>query len=200
VLPHLGATGHTLQHAIRDKPGAAPDRFLPGYDYLLIDVQGRQAVMALGSRQTTATPQGDVTDEYWYSGDKEMLHLRNGRIQKLVGATTEWRDSRGSPPPWASLQAGQPAKVWLRERDEMPHYRYAIQDRISTQAIAAAPSGRHLQNQPVQWVQDHIETTNPQGQRWSFEQLFALQGKQVIYSEQCISPELCLRLRLRLKP
>jgi hypothetical protein len=186
--------GHTLQHAISGKPNTAQGVFLPGYDYLLIDVQGRQAVMALGKRQMATTPDGDVTDEYWYSGDKEMLHLRNGRIQKLLGTPTEWRDSRGQPPAWANLQAGQAASPWLRERDEMPHFRYGIQDRINTQAVATAPAGRSLANQPVQWVQDSVVTTDPQGQRWAFEQHFALQNNRVVYSEQCISPQLCLRL------
>lgn len=188
--------GETLHHAIHGPQSKG--QFLPGYDYLLIDLQGRQAVMALGARQTTATPQGDVTDEYWYSGNKEMLHLRDGRIQKLLGATTEWRDSRGQPPSWASLQAGQPATPWRRERDEMPHYRYGLEDRISTQAISEPPPDKRpaaaQTNAPLRWVQDTVQSVTPQGQRWTFEQYFALQHNRVVYSEQCISPQLCVRL------
>lgn len=193
TLSYLGPVGGTLNHAIYGSESKG--QFLPGYEYLLIDLPGRQAVMALGTRHTTATPDGEVTDEYWYSGNKEMLHLRNGRVQKLLGATTEWRDTRSKPPAWASLQAGQAPTLWTRERDEMPHYRYSLQDRISTQALSQVPAVQAPVSGPsVRWVQDTVNAISPQGQPWAFTQYFALQNNRVVFSEQCISPQLCLRL------
>lgn len=191
VLPAFGPLGDAIHHAVH---GSEPKgQFLPGFEYLLMDLEDRQAVMVLGTRRTTATPSGEVVDEYWYSGNREMLHLRDGRIQTLLGATTEWRETRGQPPQWASLQPGQPPTPWLRERDEMPHYRYGIQDRIDTQVMTEPPpdGGKHP---ALRWIQDDIQTTTREGQPWAFQQRFALQNHRVVYSEQCISPALCLRL------
>jgi hypothetical protein len=199
LLKQFGATGEMLDYAITPskKPQLGP--LLPGHEYLMVEVNGRQVILALGQRKTTPSPNGDVVDEYWYSASREMMHLRNGRLHVIMGMHTEWRDNRSTPPAWSALQAQGEAAQWLRTRDEMPYYRFGIQDRIRTQALAhapiAAPAGLPTQGNAIVWAQDHIETTTPKGHRWVYTQNFALAANQVIYSEQCISPELCLRLQ-----
>jgi hypothetical protein len=199
LLKQFGATGEMLDYAITPskKPQLGP--LLPGHEYLMVEVNGRQVILALGQRKTTPSPNGDVVDEYWYSASREMMHLRNGRLHVIMGMHTEWRDNRSTPPAWSALQAQGQAAQWLRTRDEMPYYRFGIQDRIRTQALAhapiAAPAGLPTQGNAIVWAQDHIETTTPKGHRWVYTQNFALAANQVIYSEQCISPELCLRLQ-----
>jgi hypothetical protein len=47
----------------------------------------------------------------------------------------------------------------------------------------------------VLWVQDQVKATKPDGTPWTYTQRFALENKQVVYSEQCISPALCFRFR-----
>jgi hypothetical protein len=172
---------------------------LPDHEYLLAEINGRQVILVLGQRKTTPSPNGDVVDEHWYSASREMMHLRNGRLHVIMGMHTEWRDNRSTPPAWSALQAQGQAAQWLRTRDEMPYYRFGIQDSIRTQALAhapiAVPAGLPTQGHDIRWAQDHIETTTPKGHRWVYTQNFALAANQVIYSEQCISPELCLRLQ-----
>jgi hypothetical protein len=199
LLKQFGATGETLGYAITPskKPQFGP--LLPGYEYLLAEINGRQVILVLGQRKTTPSPNGDVVDEHWYSASREMMHLRNGRLHVIMGMHTEWRDNRSTPPAWSALQAQGQAAQWLRTRDEMPYYRFGIQDSIRTQALAhapiAVPAGLPTQGHDIRWAQDHIETTTPKGHRWVYTQNFALAANQVIYSEQCISPELCLRLQ-----
>lgn len=199
LLKQFGATGETLGYAINPSKKSQLGPLAPGHEYLLAEVNGRQVILALGQRKTTPSSNGDVVDEYWYSASREMMHLRNGRLHVIMGMHTEWRDNRSTPPAWSALQAQGQAAQWQRTRDEMPYYRFDIQDRIRTQALAhppvAVPSGLPTQGHAIRWAQDHIETTTPKGHRWVYTQNFALAANQVIYSEQCISPELCLRLQ-----
>ena len=199
LLKQFGATGETLGYAITPKKKSQLGPLVPGHEYLLAEVNGRQVILALGQRKTTPSADGDVVDEYWYSASREMIHLRNGRLHVIMGMHTEWRDNRSTPPAWSALQAQGQAAQWQRTRDEMPYYRFDIQDRIRTQALAhppgAVPEGLPTQGHAIRWAQDHIETTTPKGYRWVYTQNFALAANQVIYSEQCISPELCLRLQ-----
>lgn len=203
VLPQFGALGDTWRYAV-SKPPATFGQFKPGHEYMLIETDGRQVVVALGERTTSASAQGETVDEYWYSANREMLHLRNGRLHTVLGMTTEWRGQSATPPTWTALLAhGQPHS-WSRTRDEMPHYRYGITDRIVTQPVPAGPRSASASlptaGRPVRWVQDQIETLTPQGQRWSFTQHFAVAHNQVVYSEQCIAPGLCLRIQHKLLP
>lgn len=201
VLPHFGPVGDAMR-SIVDSQTPAIGPLQADYEYLQIEVNGRRILVALGSRHTSLTAQGNVTDEYWYSGSREMLHLRNGRLHTAWGLNTEWRDNRSSPPSWASLSSTDHAIAWVRTRDEMPHYRYGIQDRITSQRLKSAPPSAPaaLSTTPsaVTWFQDHISTTTATGQSWVYPQHFALLDQQLVYSEQCIAPHLCLKLtRLR---
>lgn len=200
VLKPFGATGETLGYAITPHQKQKQNvSLLPGHEYLSVEVKGRQVILVLGQRKTTPSPQGDVVDEYWYSASREMMHLRNGRLHVVMGMHTEWRDNRSTPPTWSALLTTSDAAQWLRTRDEMPYYRFGIQDHIRTQALAkppvALPAGLPTPGQDIRWTQDQIETTTPKGERWVYTQYFALAANQVVYSEQCISPELCLRLQ-----
>jgi len=47
----------------------------------------------------------------------------------------------------------------------------------------------------VRWVEDQVKSTKADGTPWTYTQRFALENKQVVYSEQCISPALCFRFR-----
>ncbi|MEY4754666.1 MAG: hypothetical protein RJA44_2341, partial [Pseudomonadota bacterium] len=51
----------------------------------------------------------------------------------------------------------------------------------------------------LRWVRDDVESTRPDGSRWSYQQWFALgewQGRwQVLWSLQCTAPHWCLELQ-----
>ena len=180
----LGATARSMWGA-----DVRWDRLSDERDYLLLRVQGRDAVMALGERL------GPGPDEHWFSAQREWLHLRGGRIQAVGGMTNEWRGQKAQPPAWAQVDAG-PVR-WERTRDVMPHYRFGVRDGVLTQAVAAPASGWHPQAQPQadwRWYQDEVSSTDAAGQPWVFRQLFAVSQGRVVYSEQCIAPQWCFQM------
>lgn len=165
------------------------DRLADDRDYLLLRVQGRDAVMALGERS------GNAPDEHWFSAQREWLQLRGGRIQAVLGMTHEWRGLRGQAPEWSRVDAG--AVQWVRERDEMPHYRHGVSDKVTTRVAQAPASGLHPQLRPQpdwHWYEDEVTTTDASGRPWVFGQRFALAQGRVVYSEQCIAPQWCFQM------
>jgi hypothetical protein len=165
---------------------------VPGIPYLSVKAHGNQAYMALGYRDVLVQNGKSVLEDTWYSGQQEMLVLRDGRIHRVIGMTHEWRRQESQPPAWASVQA-QPTR-WQRQRDVMPGYRIAVRDVIETRAIspprfsASWPAG-------AQWFQDDVTSSHPDGRPWRYTQRFVWHPQQgVLYSEQCIAPEVCLTL------
>ena len=175
------------------------------YEYLLVHGGVKPTLMGLGKRTVTQTTQGEAVDEFWFSVQGELLVLRNGRIHSVFGLPIEWRSNLSSPPNWQQTLSSSEAITWLRVRDEMPNYRFGIPDKISTLALASAPTLDNIatelapkQSNNIKWVQDKIETSDHKGQLWLFKQVFAIEQNQMIYSEQCISSTYCLRI-LRIK-
>ncbi len=180
----LGATAQAIW-----APAVNWDRLPADKDFLLLRVQRRDALMALGERA------GDAPDEHWFSAQREWLHLRGGRIWAVAGMTHEWRGQRSQPPAWAQVDAG-PVR-WVRERDEMPHYRFGVRDEVLTRAVPAPASGWHPQARPQphwRWYEDEVRTTDATGQPWVFGQRFAVVQGRVVYSEQCIAPQWCFQM------
>lgn len=184
----------------------ALDKLPQDYEYVLVHAGLRPTLLALGQRITNNTPQGEVVDEYWYSADRELLVLRNGRIHTVFGMPIEWRANQSAPPSWQQVLGSSQATSWQRVRQEMPNYRHNIQDAISTQALGSAPAldgmaTDFMSDMPpsdraqLKWVQDRVATSNNLGAQWSFKQVFAIAQNQVVYSEQCIAPTLCLRIK-----
>jgi hypothetical protein len=178
------------------------DQLQKGYEYAFINSANTPAVMVLGERIKGTTPSGEYTDEYWYSATGELIVLRDGRFHTMFGLPTEWRDNRSAPPAWSSFESQAATQRWVRTRDEMPHYRYGLQDQITTTVLPEPPKleAKALELSPpkgpqVRWVEDQVKTSNADGTPWAFTQRFALENKQVVYSEQCISPTLCFRFR-----
>ena len=59
-------------------PGKEPALMVAkGYEYLLIEVDGRKTAMALGARQDVIESGQVRVHEHWYSGQREMIHMVN---------------------------------------------------------------------------------------------------------------------------
>ena len=78
----------TLPYAIGRDSKIANARLNPNFRYLRVTVGGRVVLLALGN--TDSHPQGPI--EVWYSAEREVLRLQNGRLVGAVGLTTEWRE------------------------------------------------------------------------------------------------------------
>ncbi len=151
--------------------------------------------MALGERSLVVVAPNVARHEYWYTGQGEMLYLRNGRIQEAKGFTQEWRGQTSSPPEWADLLQSNRAISWRRQLDVMPGFRYNLVDHITTYNL---PTPKQLpESVPTNalWIGDSVESKIENGRPWRFEQKFALEQGVVVYSEQCLAPELCFKLR-----
>lgn len=172
----------------------------PDYRYLRVEVAGANAaLLVLG--YLDATPQGDV--EVWYSSKGEVIKLQNGRIVGTAGLTTDWRRVSYpiAPPAWTAIPVD--GLQFTRVRDESPGYRNAIAQTVQLKPWAGLPSIPLAATLPTDvarsydWYQE-VQTGSPE--RALPPSWFAVDyrdGKRtVIYSEQCLSVSLCLKLQL----
>ncbi len=168
-----------------DKLGLHPDR-----QYLRVAVSGRTALMVLGYRDSD--PAGWI--DTWYSREGETLRLQNGRIIGTAGLETDWRSVRFlNLPTWQTLQQ-EGRGAFRRERDEMPGYRFGIAEDLNVRRLVLPEDTELLGWEPkeLEWFEERkvgAGGTAP-------PDLYALTGKgntlRVVYSEQCLSPTLCL--------
>lgn len=168
-----------------------------GFEYLLVDHDGHKAAMALGSRQSD----GPVLHEYWYSGQREMLHLQNGRLHNVLGMTQEVRAQTTTTPSWQAITeatantTGGGALVWSRTRDVQPGYRYGVVEYIISKQIEPTKAQQAAAGQPAVWFEDQVKSKTQDGKAWLYTELFAVVNSRVVYSQQCVGPELCLSLK-----
>lgn len=171
--------------------GATGRMYQPGLEYLHITLDGRDAAMALGYRQV----KGLDVHEHWYSGQREMLYLVNGRVVEVQGMTHEIRKQSDKAPRWQDLAESKRPLVWSRTKDLMPGYRYGQVEYIISQWVEPTPKEAGLVNQPAQWFIEQVKSKTFDGREWLYNETYAVVKNQVIYSQQCFSPEVCLTLR-----
>ncbi len=171
--------------------GTADNAYQPGLEYLQVSLDGRSSAMALGYRQN----KGLDVHEHWYSGQREMLHLVNGRVVEVQGMTHELRKQSDKMPNWHDLAESKRPLVWSRSKDLMPGYRYGQVEYIISQWVEPTPKEVALVNQPAQWFIEQVKSKTADGREWLYNETYAVVDNQVIYSEQCVAPELCLTLR-----
>lgn len=174
----------------------------PNYRYLRVTVDGRVVLMALG--YTDPTPEGAV--QVWYSAQREVIRLRDGRVVGATGLTREWQ-AVAIPPmkPWKELMSlGVPLR-WSRTRDVQPGYRFGVVDVLELRRIDV-PRNTSLvgfASSQLVWFEEQMKstTTDRPGAvsptdailppaRYAIDMRSA-DGK-VMYGEQCIATDLCL--------
>jgi hypothetical protein len=166
----------------------------PGFEYLLIEIDGRKTAMALGSREVFIHQGQQQVHERWYSGQREMIHMVDGRLQTAVGLTVEWRHQRSTPPAWVVVGQTQDNLTWRRELDIMPGYRFGHADHVQTR-VSSAPKGAPILPSDARWFSDWVRSPQPLGVDWVFAQHFALHQGKVVYSEQCLAPTVCFKFQ-----
>jgi hypothetical protein len=187
--------------------------FNPRFEYLGFRSGSTSAYLALGYRTDAPAVADDSPPrvrEHWYSADRRLLVLDDGRIQQMHGSSVEWRAMRSHRRPrWDELTALDAApQAWTRTRDEMPGYRYGVVDLIRTrrvdprvEALPRSPAGLPVAaGAELVWVRDDIRSTLADGQAWQYTQWFALSGGppgdwRVVWSRQCLTPDWCIDLQ-----
>ena len=189
---YVGALTSSLQSRVENN--AKLKDLKPGFEYLLIEIDGRKTAMALGSREVLVRQGQEQVHERWYSGQREMIHMVNGRLQTAVGLTVEWRHQRSTPPTWGAVGQTQDKLTWGRELDIMPGYRFGQTDHVQTR-VSAAPKGAPILPSGVLWFSDWVRSPQALGGDWVFAQHFALHQGKVVYSEQCLAPTVCFKFQ-----
>ena len=193
----------TLQQAVWRGDSSASARLNPNFRYLRVTIAGRVVLLALGNEDIDL--RGPV--EVWYSAEREVLRLQNGRLVGAVGLTAEWRNVvLPELPPWSALARGDQAYRWTRVRDVMPGYRFGLRDALSLRVIPQ-PGRSELQGmdpQRLTWFEEQVDAEQVAGSsrggslassgilppaRYAMD---VRGGKEiVVYAEQCLAPDLC---------
>lgn len=193
--PTGNAALQTLRAAIwgAEQPtGAGLD---PRFSYIRVTVGKTIAFLALG--YVDAHPNGPV--EVWYSAQKEVLRLQNGRLVGASGTLTEWRQVRVPGwPSWTALAARTEPFVWTRIRDVMPGYRFNTSDQLQLRVIAAPDQTAFVGAMPatLTWFEESLLSSSadpvdiPRPARYAVD--LSSGNERVVYGEQCVSPDLCL--------
>lgn len=158
----------------------------PDYRYLRVQTDNRASFFVLGYLD----PHPDGTLEVWFSAQKEVLRLRQGRLMGVSGTATEWLNvTYAQPPAWSeSLTHAN----YLRTRDIAPGYHFGLAESLQLQSIKAPEKSNLLGIPPesLSWFSE--SSTGKDGLKPT---LYALRheedGARVVYSETCLAKELC---------
>ena len=202
----MNAMVDTMQYAIGRGRGVEGAALNPQFRYIRVTIDGRVALLALGNED----PHPDGAVEVWFSAEREVVRIQNGRIVGATGLTTEWRNvSLPKMPAWSEIaRAGQPFN-WVRMRDVMPGYRYGVRDALALRLIPQPSKSalRSLDPQSLTWFEERAEGESPGGYlatifgragsdsgvlpaaRYGVD--FRAGKETVVYAEQCLAPDVC---------
>lgn len=190
--PGMSAAIDSLKLAALSGRGPDTAKLDPEFAYLRI-TRGRQVVL-FWRGLIERTGEGPV--EIYYSGEGEVLRLRDGRLVGVSGLPTEWTAVTDRAPAWSALvNAGKPV-AFVRVRDVMPGYRSGLRDELTLTRIAA-PERSALQAvdpQTLAWFEERMRGRHSAADalppaRYALD----LSGTQpvVVYSEQCVAGDFC---------
>lgn len=187
----------SLQYAFKSNAAADDTRLNPNFRYLRATVDGKVALLVLG--YVDDHPDGPI--QVWYSADREVVRLQNGRVVGAAGTTTEWRNVYFERlPPWDSLKNSVETFHLVRHRDVMPGYHFGVRDHLILHSIAAPTRSalKGISPEDLKWFEEAIDTNDSAGPQQLFRlppAKYALSStaKQtsVVYGEQCIDDKLC---------
>jgi len=186
----------SLQYAVQKDTSVARAQLNPSFRYLRATVEGRVILLVLG--YVDNHPQGPI--QVWYSAQREVLRLQNGRVVGAVGLNAEWREVfLPQLPSWSTLAAGNGDSRWIRIRDVMPGYRFGVHDVLSLHKVPP-PSNSAVQDldaRSLVWFEERFEPDGsgsvPDGglppARYAVAVIDGVEA--VVYGEQCLTPSLC---------
>ena len=183
----------TAKSAVGRDRGVEGAKLNPNFRYLRVTIEGRVVLLALG--YLDAHPQGVI--EVWYSAEREVVRIQNGRVVGAAGLTTEWRNvTLPALPAWSALARADAPLRWVRTRDVMPGYRYGVRDALAL-SVTPRPGKSALQGlepQQLTWFEERFadegaaKSALPPA-RYAVQ--FAGGNEIVVYGEQCLAPKTC---------
>jgi group 4 capsule polysaccharide lipoprotein GfcB/YjbF len=183
----------TMQSALGRGRGVEDAKLNPDFRYLRVIIGGRVVLLALG--YLDKHPQGTI--EVWYSAEREVVRLQNGRLVGAAGLTTEWRNVvLPDFPDWSALASGGAPFRWSRTRDVMPGYRYGLRDSLALHVVSPPPTSalQGLDPKELIWFEERLaDEALPKRALPAARYAVQLAGKEaiVVYGEQCLAPQTC---------
>lgn len=175
---------------INRKPDFSTVRLDPNYAYLRVNVMGRDAFLARGHLDDL--PDGRV--EVWYGGRGEVLKTRNGRLLAILGTEIEWLSViTENEPEWSRLSAD--GSCYKRIRDEAPSYRYGLRETLCLTPGPPPRSHQLTRWNPAQlsWYDEVVVDGHAASPSARYALAVGADGRrEVVYSELCLKPKLCL--------
>lgn len=169
------------------------------YRYLRMEVGGRPvAILALAFIDNH--PAGEI--ETWFSAQREVIKTQNGRIIGTAGLEVDWTGVRYpiAPPQWDKVSST--GATYVRERDQMPGYAFGLRDSMAIIPLSEVPVSRLPKGMPLaaartyRWFQESGRSSVGVDLPTELIAWGAHRGGQtVVYSEQCLTPEFCLKLQ-----
>jgi hypothetical protein len=191
--PGTGAIVDTVRSLIPAEPAGPAARLNPQFLYLRVTIGGQVALLVLGYYDPH--PQGRI--EVWYSAQREVLRIQNGRIAGVTGLATEWRSvSVPAMPSWTALAQSDAHFSWTRVRDVMPGYRFGVRDALSLRRIPPPKTSllQGLDAGQLTWFEERFEG-DAAADLWLPPARYAVHlaaGREtVVYGEQCIARDVC---------
>lgn len=194
-LALMGCTPSSSMRSIMDLGGQLSSRggvqaggaaLNKAYRYLRVQSGKRVVYFALG--YLDPHPEGAI--EVWYSGEREVLRLQNGRVVGAIGTPTEWLSvAFKGQPTWSGNPDGA---VYERVRDVSPGYRFGLRETLRILSVPP-PRGVNLVGMPVEdltWFQESAAGADDLPPT-----LYGVRQEQgifrVVYSEICLAKDLC---------
>lgn len=183
----------TMKSAVGRGRSVEDAKLNPDFRYLRVTIGGRVVLLALG--YLDKHPQGTI--EVWYSAEREVVRLQNGRLVGAAGLTTEWRNVvLPDLPDWSALAKGGVPLRWSRTRDVMPGYRYGLRDSLALNVVPppAKSAVQGLEPKELTWFEEHlVDEALPKTALPAARYAVQLAGKEgiVVYGEQCLAPQTC---------
>lgn len=163
-------------------------RLDPQLRYLRVNVDGRVALMVMGYSE----PSAEGALETWYSAEGEVLRLLNGRVVSTAGLNVDWRAVRNKNfPSWRQLLERKSTE-FVRERDEMPGYRFNLTETVSIYPVPAPANAKlvGLEASKLVWFEEAVRNANGlPSARYGLRVVGDV--PTVVYGEQCLSVNLC---------
>lgn len=184
----------TIGQAFSKGPGVASAPTNPAFRYLRVVNDGREALMVLG--YLDPHPNGPI--ETWYSSAGEVIRMQNGRIISTAGLSLDWRAVRfESLPSWKTTLEGGAPMSFVRERDEMPGYRFGVRETLIVRpsSVPNRPNLLGISPASLSWYEESIREL-PSYPLARYGVRFRGEEAQVVYAEQCLSLSLCIAWQL----
>jgi hypothetical protein len=169
----------------------------PQYRYLRATLDGRPFLLILGYVDQDAAA-GEAVD-VWYTGQGEVLKLKDGRLVGITGTQSDWLAVRHSVlPTWsaAAVLDDSAAISYVRTRDLKAAYQFGMQEQVTLKRIPA-PLLSAIAGQPsndLVWLEErYVSGTDLPPSQFAVRQ--GARGSRVVYSWQCLSAQMCLSLQ-----